>query len=1123
MTVKPKYIEQTLEEFRNSGIPEFVTAHNLQFLDGELMHETLLGNVSSKSKYKKLDNLYSQVIKEGGWVVKNADYVKPFVPRNDYRRPRQVKYETPYGGTSTPLKPEGHPLSGLWTILKFFNTEEKVHYLLEEIEKLRAYFKQDNKNEDKEIIGYDPTIISEDYLRKKKRPLSEEYIQKLGREIEQTVPVLKEDIGEILKKSMYDGKIPIRSAWDWFEKRHQIPIYIVEGYKKALCLVSYGIPAIGVRGIYQWHPRNHKKAYQMIEDYSDGRYVIIGFDRDEEHSTYVKSLKEELKLSESLKECQGIVRHLHWSSEEGKGIDDLCVNLGVDVVLERSRWRERDEQQRHLNKVIARYGLEKYQRYTLLGISKELEKPFLSAADIETTQRDIITIDSAMGTGKTEMINELRKKLFPDLITIALSPTNATGIQTSRRWGIPHIHDFPKTPEGLEALTQAIQEHRGIVLCPNSLGYLANTLLNQKILLILDEANQVVRNIVDGKTMKNYWMNVIKIFAFLCIKAEKIILSESNILDRTIHFVRKVRELEEYKPTIYKDGFFLKLEKEKEPSTRVYYLKNYFKQENKKAYFYESRHNNFHSFILQFIKYTEKRKTLFLTTSKRACEFLEVVFKEEYPHKKIIRLDSDTVEEYGEFLENPNEWLKEERPDILICSPVIQSGVSIDYQYFQGVWAYFPCFDSDLHRQMLGRYRHPAPRFVFVPETILSQDVQFSIELSRNKKGIDRLKRIAEQIYGSKKNKLDTIHLKEINDLEKIPLVKIKGEKVDKVGTERINGILEELIIQFLIEQDTMSFNQNKIAKEWLKVILGDEGYDCKDMEYEIDEERENDIKERIEKAKEKILTDKANKMSGIEIAESENSINYAEKILNKVRCTELEKLKAIRIIGQNNFAGIHFNDPEACKILLKNNGDTEKSIRLLVDTLKEKNIEEKFLDEYKNIFKKAMISHHKFIPLDYLKVIVLKSLNIIDIILGGEYDRFHEIAKRFEGIMKNEDDRRLINYLFGLNLSARKTVISNLNRLIRRLGFKVTQISRKGERQQRSYQYQVSLSETEWLFFSAYAKKIGVPLQGGTRATSACLLNSKEISPPDLESVLLDRRDKIRRYKNIENEENGV
>jgi hypothetical protein len=98
---------------------------------------------------------------------------------------------------------------------------------------------------------------------------------------------------------------------------------------------------------------------------------------------------------------------------------------------------------------------------------------------------------------------------------------------------------------------------------------------------------------------------------------------------------------------------------------------------------------------------------------------LEYYFKKKYPNLKILRIDSESVSDrshpaYG-CMGNLNQILSQY--DLVICSPVIETGISIDGNHFDAVFAISHGVQSvDSLAQTLARVRADIPRYIWVSE-----------------------------------------------------------------------------------------------------------------------------------------------------------------------------------------------------------------------------------------------------------------------------------------------------------------------------------------------------------------------------------------------------------------------
>nr|WP_155960518.1 plasmid replication protein, CyRepA1 family [Fischerella sp. PCC 9605] len=136
--------------------------------------------------------------------------------------------------------------------------------------------------------------------------------------------------------------------------------------------------------------------------------------------------------------------------------------------------------------------------------------------------------------------------------------------------------------------------------------------------------------------------------------------------------------------------------------------------------------------------------------SVKYCRQLEERYKKEVPGIRILRIDSETVADpthpaYG-CTSNINQIIADY--DLVICTPTLETGVSIEEVHFQGVWGIFQgSSPADSVRQHLSRYRPGVPRYIWVK----SVGMGFVGDKSTNYKGL-----IASQ------RKLDKAHIKKL-------------------------------------------------------------------------------------------------------------------------------------------------------------------------------------------------------------------------------------------------------------------------------------------------------------------------------------------------------------------------
>ncbi len=123
----------------------------------------------------------------------------------------------------------------------------------------------------------------------------------------------------------------------WILDDSRIPCTITEGVKKALSGISTGEICISLTGVWNGCPELNKgeKDYTLINDLklisTPNRRITIAFDRDSKPKT-INMVRAATKRFAGLliaADCQ--VYLADWSSDRGKGIDDLIFNCGIEA------------------------------------------------------------------------------------------------------------------------------------------------------------------------------------------------------------------------------------------------------------------------------------------------------------------------------------------------------------------------------------------------------------------------------------------------------------------------------------------------------------------------------------------------------------------------------------------------------------------------------------------------------------------------------------------------------------------------------------------------------------------------------------------------------------------------
>jgi hypothetical protein len=525
-------------------------------------------------------------------------------------------------------------------------------------------------------------------------------------------------------------------TWAEIEADPDQPIFITEGFKKALAIVQYGYPAIALRGVTQWHPKGVRALWPEIERLAaGGRRVIVAFDEDDKLQTRLAVGTQALRLGEAISRAGGKPAFARWRAEDGKGIDDYLVNHcdPVDALAEHVKCAIDLKAQRR--------------NVTLLQAKNILNLP-APVAQHNTTGEYLPTLPALvpgaahwlaapMNSGKTVAMGRdwVKPWIAAGGIVAVLSPLNSLGMQTAQDWGLPHIHDYKTDGDSRRALEADISARGGLVACFNSVHRVIELIPSGRpLLVIIDEASQVMDAAAEGGTLRGVWASRWEQFIALSRRAVAgggaIALAEDGLDQATIDLVRKLagasrvigirhtKELQPWQVTL-------------DNASDISWWRG------------------------QVLQALQAGRLLFVTSSQAEAKRLEWAVTKglsEFPLDedeeppagydlaglKVVRIDSETNEggRYRQFFEAPESWLYQEMPDLLILSPSaktglsIEGGVSAEGAFFDGVWGFFPSLDTDTAMQLLGRYRPPVPRRVWVPEYIQPSPGETSSKLA---------------------------------------------------------------------------------------------------------------------------------------------------------------------------------------------------------------------------------------------------------------------------------------------------------------------------------------------------------------------------------------------------------
>jgi Domain of unknown function (DUF3854) len=486
-----------------------------------------------------------------------------------------------------------------------------------------------------------------------------------------------------------------RGFWQWVLDNPALNIIITEGAKKAASLLSAGYLAIALPGIYGAY-RSKINGVDCIPHLipqlkiftSKGREFVFAFDNDTNPNTVKNVRIATTKTARLLKRNGCDVSVTSWLILPYKGVDDLIAGLGVDAFTEAFKSRQSIDNHQ-LNDAFSIADL------TQLTVDVRYLNPTVRPDDIRDK---IIALKSAKGTGKTEVIYEYIK---PDIdrgrSVLIITHRIQLAKELARRLGIDHISEVRDETGGL----------MGYALCADSLHPESQARFDpdgwDDAIVVIDECEQVIWHMLNSATCLKNRVAILQTFSKLmqnvATSGGTVVLSDADLSKVSIDYIQKLtgNQLDlwllnnVHNPNKGKRQLFT----HKSPDAML-----------------AAAHSAIESGDRLLIHCSAQK-----AKSKFGTQNIETILANKFPTRSILRIDSDTVKDrshpaYG-CIERINDVVA--KYDIVIASPTIETGISLDRRHFSSVW----CFANGVQTvdavcQTLERERNDVPRHICI-------------------------------------------------------------------------------------------------------------------------------------------------------------------------------------------------------------------------------------------------------------------------------------------------------------------------------------------------------------------------------------------------------------------------
>ena len=487
----------------------------------------------------------------------------------------------------------------------------------------------------------------------------------------------------------YGVEVPLSgSFWDWLAEHPEIPIVLTEGGKKALALLSLGYVAIALYGVNGGYRKCIDGTRALIDDLDrfalPDRPICLAFDQDDTATTRHRVNVALFRFSSLLKAQGCQVAIASWQGQQGKGVDDLIVNQGA------AAWDTAYQDALALDHWQIWQRLDGRLTYP---VHLRLNAQDLSQLDLDLPKMGILAIASGKATGKTKLIAQtlpLHQKVLAAGHRVALMRNLCTRLQLEYRGDLDKVNG--------QFITGA-----GYTL---RVGFCVDALLAiqpeqfQGCVLVLDEVVQVLRHLFTSSTCAKDGKRpaLLARLRQIVAAAEQVIIADADLDNASIRYIQTLRG-EDADVCLIRNDY-----------QAAGYTARLLDCPDRSPIFAE---------MLEQVEILEPGKTLFIATDSKAVSkaIARLIYK-QFPNKAVLLINSETSsgELEREFMQSPDAVLEQNNYDVIICSPSVATGVSIEIQgkiaKVYGIFTGGSSTDADM-AQALGRVREPVERVIW--------------------------------------------------------------------------------------------------------------------------------------------------------------------------------------------------------------------------------------------------------------------------------------------------------------------------------------------------------------------------------------------------------------------------
>ncbi len=610
-----------------------------------------------------------------------------------------------------------------------------------------------------------------------------------------------------IRTMMPGAECPLEGAfWHWLEGRPDIPIVVTEGAKKALSLLSQGIPAIALLGVNAGVLKNDKIGGVTVRKLTPelvpglaqfavpGREFIIAFDQDDKPKTRRKVEDATGDLAFWLEKAGASVRIASWDKTDGKGIDDLIVYRGFEYASQK------------LDAAI-RYGHHKIQH----TLARQLTRtPQLHIGSDEFMQHvdqfpasGILALSGGKGTGKGKSI----AKMLHARRWLSATTLRSLAREQGTSWGGVFVQDGDR--HGTYLLKDGEPINGGAVCIPSLLKVQSV----RADVFVLDELPAILDFLLTSKLANKDGMRPLLLdeLARRIREAALVICASADLTEDALRWVENIR------------------------GERSFLVQTDRKPLGYAAHVIDGKK---HQVIAQFIQRVEdlskqgKGQILLLhTDSKALADKVSARLLEKGHESLLITADTSGGEIEASFLESKGRDI----PSLslmgvkaIITSPSVKEGFSIEHytDRIDSVWGIFQGGSITAHAiaQTCDRVRSLTPRFLWMAEkgraySQISRAETVTAFMREFKRSSDALVKLTRRsLLSEAELKVDALDWQSDN-MRMVAALEVQRNKGMKALKDTVIALLEKEGKQIIHQPSMMSKEQAFVELQALREI----------------------------------------------------------------------------------------------------------------------------------------------------------------------------------------------------------------------------------------------------------------------------------------------------------------